>query len=237
MSQAAALYARVSSDRQKEQHTIGSQVTALIQYADTHDYMVPPEWQLQDDGYSGATLIRPALEALRDVAAQGQIEAVLVHSPDRLSRKYAYQVLLAEELARAGVQLVVVNGPSGATPEDALLLQFQGMIAEYERAQILERSRRGKRHRARQGAISVLGAAPYGYRYVKKTDTAAAYYEIVEPEAAVVRLIFDAYAREGLSINAIVVRLIDRDTPTRSTTARWERSTVWGMLRNPASHG
>ena len=237
MSKTAALYARVSSDRQKEHHTIGSQVTALIQYADTHDYIVPSDWQFQDDGYSGATLIRPALEALRDVAAQGQIEAVLVHSPDRLSRKYAYQVLLAEELARAGVQLVFVNGPSGATPEDTLLLQFQGMIAEYERAQILERSRRGKRHRARQGAISVLGAAPYGYRYVKKTDTVAAAYDIVEPEAEVVRLIFDAYAREGLSINAIVARLIDRDTPTRSKTARWERSTVWGMLRNPAYHG
>jgi site-specific DNA recombinase len=63
-----------------------------------------------------------------------------------------------------------------------LLVQFQGMIAEYERAQILERSRRGKRHRAQHGAISVLGGAPYGYRYVKKSDTTAAYYEIVDAE-------------------------------------------------------
>jgi len=97
----AALYARVSSDRQKEQHTIGSQMAALIQYAETHGYQVPSAWQFQDDGYSGATLVRPGLEAVRDLAAHGQIEALLVHSPDRLSRKYAYQVLVAEELGPA----------------------------------------------------------------------------------------------------------------------------------------
>ena len=237
MGTPAALYARVSSDRQKEQHTIDSQVTALIQHAETHGYHVPSEWQFQDDGYSGATLVRPGLEAVRDLAAQGQIEAVLVHSPDRLSRKYAYQVLLAEELTRCGVQLVFVHGPSGATPEDALLVQFQGMIAEYERAQILERSRRGKRHRAHQGSISVLGGAPYGYRYVKKSETAAAYYEIVDAEAEVVRLVFESYIRQGLSINAIARRLNERDIPTRTGTTRWERSTVWAMLRNPAYSG
>jgi site-specific DNA recombinase len=233
----AALYARVSSDHQKEQHTIDSQVMALIQYAETHGYWVPPEWRFQDDGYSGATLVRPGLEAVRDLAAQGQIEAVLVYSPDRLSRKYAYQVVLAEELTRCGVQLVFVRGPAGTTPEDALLAQFQGMIAEYERAQILERSRRGKRYRAQHGAISVLSGAPYGYRYVKKSDTATAYYEIVEAEAEVVRWVFDAYIREGFSINAIARGLTERAVPPRRGTTHWQRSTVWGMLRNPAYSG
>src|SRR3974377_2421717 len=156
MNQPAALYARVSSDRQKENHTIASQVAALTQYAETNGYLVPPEWQFQDDGYSGATLVRPGLEALRDLAAAGEIQIVLVYSPDRLSRKYAYQVLLAEELARCGVELIFLRAPSGATAEDQLLVQFQGMIAEYERAQIAERSRRGKRHRAQQGSINVL---------------------------------------------------------------------------------
>jgi site-specific DNA recombinase len=92
---------------------------------------------------------------------------VLAHSPDRLSRKCAYQILLAEEFNRQGVELVFLKAPSGATPEDQLVVQFQGMIAEYERAQIIERSRRGKRHRAQQGTINVLSGAPYGYRYVK----------------------------------------------------------------------
>jgi len=235
--QAAAIYARVSSDRQKENHTIASQLAALTEYAEAHGYLVPAEWRFQDEGYSGATLLRPGLEALRDLAAAGHLEAVLVYSPDRLSRKYAYQVLLAEELSRCGVELVFLKAPSGTTPEDQLLVQFQGMIAEYERAQIAERSRRGKRHRARQGSISVLSGAPYGYRYVRKSDTAAAYYEVIESEAAVVRRVYQAYTQQGLSINAIARLLNEEHIPTRTGTTRWERSTVWGLLRNPAYRG
>ena len=90
MNKPAAIYARVSSDRQKENHTIASQTAALIEYAQTHEYSVPLEWIFQDEGYSGAVLVRPGLEALRDLAAEGQITAALIHSPDRLSRKYAY---------------------------------------------------------------------------------------------------------------------------------------------------
>jgi site-specific DNA recombinase len=237
MNKPAAIYARVSSDRQKEQHTIASQTAALIDYAQANGYTVPPEWVFQDEGYSGAMLVRPGLEALRDLAAEGQIRAVLVYSPDRLSRKYAYQVLLAEELSRCGVELVFLKSPAGASPEDQLLVQFQGMIAEYERAQITERCRRGKRHRAQQGMVNVLSGAPYGYRYVRKNDSCAAYYEVIESEAQVVRLVFEAYTQQGLSINAIARLLNERQIPTRTGTARWERSTVWGLLRNPAYRG
>jgi site-specific DNA recombinase len=237
MSRPAAIYARVSSDRQKENHTIASQTAALKEYARTHDYLAPAEWVFEDEGYSGMTLVRPGLEALRDLAAQGQIEAILVYSPDRLSRKYAYQVLLAEEFSRCGVTLVFLQAPSGETPEDRLLVQFQGMIAEYERAQILERYRRGKRHKAQIGVVSVLSGAPYGYRYIKKSDTAEACYQVIEHEADVVRMVFDAYTREGLSINAIARLLNQRQIPTRRGDTRWERSTVWAMLRNPAYRG
>jgi site-specific DNA recombinase len=162
---------------------------------------------------------------------------VLVYSPDRLSRKYAYQVLLAEELLRCGVSLVFLKAPSGETAEDRLLAQFQGMIAEYERAQILERSRRGKRHKAQRGAVSVLSGAPYGYRYVKKSDTSEAYYEVIDAEAEVVRTVFELYTRAGLSINAIARHLNQQQVATRSGDTRWERSTVWGLLRNPAYQG
>ena len=103
MTKMAAIYARVSSDRQKENHTIASQLAALTEYAEANSYRVPAEWRFQDEGYSGATLLRPGLEAVRDLAAAGHLETVLVYSPDRLSRKYAYQVLLAEELSRCGV--------------------------------------------------------------------------------------------------------------------------------------
>src|SRR6516225_7170051 len=236
MEKVAAIYARVSSNQQKEQQTIQSQTAALVEYAKTHGYMIPSAWQFQDDGYSGATLVRPGLEAIRDLAATGQITAVLVYSPDRLSRKYAYQVVLAEEFARAGVELVFLQAPSAATAEDQLLLQFQGMIAEYERAQIAERSRRGKRHRALQGCVNVLSAAGYGYRYVKKTDVSTAYYQVVNTEAEFVRMMFDWYTRQGFSIEAITRELNQRRIPTLSGRP-WLRSTVWGMLRNPAYCG
>ena len=237
MNKPAAIYARVSSDRQKENHTIASQTAALIEHAEANGYTVPAEWVFQDEGYSGANLVRPGLEALRDLAAEGEIRAALVYSPDRLSRKYAYQVLLAEELSRCGVELVFLKAPAGTSPEDQLLVQFQGMIAEYERAQIIERSRRGKRHKAHEGVVNVLSGAPYGYRYMRKTDDSAAYYEVVESEAAVVRMVFESYTQQGLSINAIARMLNERQIPTRTATTRWERSTVWGLLRNPAYQG
>src|SRR5918994_1682349 len=182
-----AIYARVSSEQQREAHTIASQTAALIELAKTLDVEVPNAWIFEDEGYSGATLERPGLERVRDLAAEGQIQAVLVYSPDRLSRKYAYQILLIEEFARQGVETLFVKAPQGATAEDQLLVQFQGMIAEYERGQILERSRRGKRHRARAGAISVLSGAPYGYRYVRKSEDAPAAYVEIEAEARVVQ--------------------------------------------------
>jgi site-specific DNA recombinase len=165
------------------------------------------------------------------------IQTVLVYAPDRLSRRYAHQILLIEELARAGVETVFIRAPRRSTPEDELLLQFQGMIAEYERAQILERSRRGKRHRARQGEVSVLSGAPFGYRFIRKTDHSAAYYEIDEERARIVRQIFELYSVQGLSIGAIARLMNERAVSTCKRRGRWERSTVWGMLRNPAYKG
>jgi site-specific DNA recombinase len=234
--QTAAIYARVSSDQQKEENTIASQTAALIDFAREQGYSVPDDWVIEDEGFSGASLSRPGLERLRDLAAEGHIQAVLIHSPDRLSRKYAYQVLLTEEFARHGVETIFLKAPHSDTPEDQLMLQFQGMIAEYERAQILERSRRGKRHRAKAGEVSILGGAPYGYRYIRKTSEAPARYEIDAAEAEVVRLVYDKYTLGGLSIGAIARLLHGMGVPTRRRV-RWERSVVWAILRNPAYKG
>ncbi|HJS21688.1 MAG TPA: recombinase family protein [Steroidobacteraceae bacterium] len=233
----AAIYARVSSEQQREEHTIASQTAALIEFAKTRELEVPKAWIFEDEGFSGATLERPGLERVRDLAAEGQLEAVLVYAPDRLSRKYAYQVLLIEEFARQGVETVFLNAPQSATAEDQLLVQFQGMIAEYERAQILERSRRGKRHRARAGEISVLSGAPYGYRYIRKGDEVPASYVPIEAEARVVRHVYELYTVKGFSIGAITRALNDQGVATRRPGARWERSMVWAMLRNPAYRG
>src|SRR5260370_38797478 len=154
MNKPAAIYARVSSDRQKENHTIAGQTAALVEYAQKNGYSVPQEWVFQEEGYSGAILVRPGLERLRDLAAEGQITAVLIYSPDRLSRKYAYQVLLSEELSRCGVEVIFLKSPAGTSPEDQLVVQFQGIIAEYEPRPIAERSRGGKRRGRHQGMVN-----------------------------------------------------------------------------------
>jgi site-specific DNA recombinase len=237
MKKNAAIYARVSSDRQREEKTIESQRALLQEYAQGHDYVVAPEWVFEDDGYSGDTLARPGLERLRDLVAEGQLEAVLVYHPDRFSRKYAYQVLMVEEFSRYGVDTIFLKAVHGDTPEERLMVQFQGMIAEYERAQIVERTRRGKRYRAKMGCVNILCGAPYGYRYVRKTESSDAHYEVIETEAAVVREVFELYTQQLWSIGAIARHLNERKIPTRFGRSLWERSTVWGMLRNPAYQG
>jgi site-specific DNA recombinase len=233
----AAIYARVSSEQQREAHTIASQTALLIEFAKGHHLEVPEEWVFEDEGYSGATLERPGLERVRDLAAEGQIQVVLAYAPDRLSRKYAYQILLIEELARNGVETLFIKAPQGSSAEDQLLVQFQGMIAEYERAQILERSRRGKRHRAQSGEVSVMSGAPYGYRYIRKTDDTLAAYAVLEAEARVVQRIYEMYTVAGLSIGEITRQINTEGIPTRKASARWERSTVWAVLRNSAYRG
>ncbi len=233
----AAIYARVSSARQKKDQTIGSQTQALREHATQSLLEVPEEWVFEDEGHSGATLVRPGLEALRDLAAQGCLDVVLCYSPDRLARKFAYQALLIEEFTRAGVRVEFVKGPRGDTPEDQLLVQFQGMFAEYEKAQLAERYRRGKAYRARTGSVNVLGGAPFGYRYLRKSDLAGAVYEIAEDEAMLVAEMFRRYAGDGASIADLARWLTSQGVRTRTGKERWDRSVIWGMLRNPAYAG
>jgi site-specific DNA recombinase len=234
----AAIYARVSSDQQAGHATIGSQVAALEARLAQDGTDPTPDGRFVDEGYSGATLVRPALERLRDAVAAGHLDRLYVHSPDRLARRYAYQVLLVDEFRRAGVEIVFLNRSIGVSPEDDLLLQVQGMVAEYERAKILERSRRGKRHAAHQGAVSVLSGAPYGYRYIgKHAGGGVARYEVEEDEARVVQQMFDWVGHERASIGEVCRRLQAQGCPTRSGKPSWDRSTVWGILRNPAYVG
>ncbi len=234
----AALYARVSSERQRQDETIHSQTAGLRELAVARGLVLPQDLVFEDEGFSGATLTRPALERLRDRAAEGAFEVLLCHAPDRLARRYAYQVLLLEELARSGVEVVFAKEPDrGGTPEDELLRQFQGMIAEYERAQIAERTRRGKLHRARGGSLAVMSGAPYGYRYVKRSEHMEGFWEIDETEAQIVREVFDRYVNEGVSIGELARWLTDRGIRTRTGKARWDRSTIWAILRNPAYRG
>jgi site-specific DNA recombinase len=230
----AALYARVSSEKQSNEGTIASQLAALHERSAQDGYRVPDDLSFVDDGVSGTTLVRPALERLRDAVANGAIDRLYILHPDRLARNYAYQVVLVEEFARAGVHVVFLNHSVGDSPEEKLLLQMQGMMAEYERAKITERCRRGKRYAAQRGSMTVLCHAPYGYRYRPKQAGAA--WQIVPEEARVVQEMFAWVAKERLSLAAVTRRLNEHGVPTRGGQP-WNRSTVGHILKNTAYHG
>ena len=153
MSQRIALYARVSSERQAEEGTVESQVSSLREYATEQNYKINEKMIFIDNGISGGTLERPALDKLRDLSAAGEIDRLIILCPDRLARKHTHQLILSEELKRLGVELEFVNRKLSESPEDQLLFQIQGVISEFEREKIMERSRRGKLFKARYKAI------------------------------------------------------------------------------------
>jgi len=199
---------------------------------------VSAERQFQDDGYSGATLVRPALDRLRDLVAVGGVDRIYVHSPDRLARNYAYQVPLIDEWRRAGVEVVFLNRSLGKSPEDDLLLQVQGIVSEYERAKIMERSRRGKKHTAQRGSLNVMSNAPFGYRYVTVHDGGGeARFETIPEQAAIVRDIFNWVGQERCSLGEVCRRLQSSGKITATGKPVWSRQTVWHILQNPVYQG
>ncbi len=205
-TRAAAIYARVSTERQDLAQTIDSQLAILRAWVRERGYPLADEHVYCDRGYSGARLDRPALDRLRDEAQAGAFDVVAVLTPDRLARKYAYQALVLEELRRAGCEVVFVQRPISDDPNDQLLLQIQAAVAEYERAVLGERFRRGKLQRARAGQV-LSHAAPYGYRYVPRREQAVGHLVVEESEAAIVRLVYDWVAEERLTIRQVLKRL------------------------------
>jgi site-specific DNA recombinase len=233
-----AFYARVSSEAQAHAHTIDSQVAALNERIAADGQQLEPEHGYVDDGCSGTNLQRPALERLRDAVASGQIERLYVHAPDRLARRHAHQILLIEEFRRAGAEVVFLNRSIGDNAEDNLLLQVQGIIAEYERAKILERVRRGRLHAARSGSASALTGAPYGYRYIcRDQGGGTARFEVVEDEARIVGRIFAWVGLDRLSLSEVRRRLQQMDCKSPRGLWRWGTTTIRGILSNPAYIG
>jgi len=233
-----AFYARVSSEQQVRKETIDSQTHALRQRIAADGLVLDESLGFADEGVSGSVLVRPALERLRDLAAAGGIDRLYVLCPDRLARSYAHQALLVDEFRRAGVELVFLDHAHDPTPEGNLLLQVQGVIAEYERAKIQERNRRGTLHAARSGSVSVFGRAPFGYRYVdRRAGGGTARFEIDDGQAEVVRRIFTWVVDEGCSLAEIGRRLENQGVASPSGRSRWLVSTLGSMLANPTYAG
>jgi site-specific DNA recombinase len=215
-----ALYARVSTERQERFQTIDSQLAALRDWAATGGHEISDDVVFRDEGYSGSRLDRPGLDALRDAVRDGVVGIVAVLTPDRLARKYAYQVLLLEEFRRAGVEIVFLQHPISDDPNDQLLLQIQGAIAEYERAVLGERFRRGKLQKARDGHYQG-GCAPYGYRYVPRQEAVPGHLVVDEKEAALVRTLYGWLIDERTTIRQILKRLNAGPDVPRSGRHAW----------------
>jgi site-specific DNA recombinase len=191
-----------------------------------------------DEGYSGASLNRPGLDALRDAAAMADFEAVLITAPDRLARNYVHQVLLIEELQGCGCQVEFVERPMSQDPNDQLLLQIRGAVAEYERTLIAERMRRGRLAKLRAGQLLPWVRVPFGYRIDPDHPRDPAGLRIDEYEAAIVGQMFAWYLERGATLGSIARRLIESGVPTPTgKSSSWSRSTIRGILKNPAYVG
>ena len=232
----AAIYARVSTQRQERNQTIDSQITTLKLWVSQQGHDLLDEHLFKDEGYSGSRLDRPALDRLRDAAVDHAFDVIVVLSPDRLARKYAYQVILLEEFRRCGCEVVFLHHPISDNPDDQLLLQIQAAVAEYERALLSERFRRGKLQKARAGHL-VGGKAAYGYTYIHKTEACPGHLIINEAEAEFVRMLYDWSVDEQLSIRQILKRLNAGPWLPRSGRKAWSASVVHHILADPIYTG
>ena len=231
-----AIYARVSTERQERQQTIDSQLDALRSWVTSNGHTLDETHVFRDEGYSGARLDRPGLDALRDIAHDGAVECVAVLSPDRLARRYAYQVVLLEEFRKAGCEIIFLQHPISDDPNDQLLLQIQGAIAEYERAVLGERFRRGKLQKARDGHY-LTGRAAYGYRYVPRCGDVPGQIIVDEREAELVRMLYGWLIDEQMTIRQIIKRLNAGPYLPRSGRHAWSPSTVQHILSDPIYTG
>ena len=235
-SKRVALYARVSSQKQKEEATIDSQLDALRLYAQESNYVVHDTLIFLDDGVSGTTLQRPALDELRDIIRFEPIEAVLIYAPDRLSRNYTHQLILMEEFRKHAVKVCFIkNPPKSTSPEEQMFQHFQGIFAEYERALILDRSRRGRLYKAKQGNPIVLPSLPYGYRRIKKEGQSCVI--VLEEEAKVIREIYYLYIHEALSLSGVAEKITKSGAQTRKGGLNWDKATIRDILKNPTYLG
>ena len=229
-----AIYARVSSERQEKEHTIGSQLEALRNYAAQNGMEIVEEFT--DEGYSGARLDRPALDRMRDLAERRGFEVLLTYCTDRLARKFVLQALILEEMERFGVKTIFLEGGAADDPLSKLMHQITGAVAEFERAKIVERNRRGKLYRARCGEV-VTWRAPFGYVRIPRRDGVAPHVEIDENKAVVVRRIFNIYAKQGWTVRQIAKQLTLQGTPAPGGGREWNFYTVDRILHNEAYVG
>jgi len=232
-----AVYVRVSTRNQAEQHTIEQQLERLYSHIQSQGWTLPDENIFRDDGYSGSSLQRPGLDRLRDQAAGNAVELVLITAPDRLARKYIHQVLLIEELEQKGCKVEFLDHPMSQDPHDQLLLQIRGAVAEYERTLIAERMRRGRLSKFKAGVLLPWTKPLYGYRLHPEHPRDPTGVRLDPAEAAIVAEIFAEYLKDGVGLMKLAKKLYEQRIPSPTGRERWGVCTLRGILTNPAYTG
>jgi site-specific DNA recombinase len=237
MTLRVALYARVSTPHQTQAQTIGQQLERLKQHVREQGWLLQDEHVFQDDGLSGASLNRPGLDRLRDSVRYGEVDCILITTPDRLARNYVHQMILLDELERCGCQVTFLDRPMSQDPNDQLLLQIRGAVAEYERTLITDRMRRGRFAKYRAGILLPWSKPPYGYRLSPDHPRDPSGVRIEESEAAVIREIFSLYLNEGYTLCKLAKYLRRQAISTPSGKQLWGLATLRAILRQPAYTG
>jgi len=222
----AILYARVSTKKQAEEdhYSLPQQLEALREYAAREGYDVLKE--VEDKGYSGSSLDRPGLDAIRDLVASGGVSVVLAQDRDRFSREPAFTYLLQREFEECGCEMRALNGQGDGSPEGELADGILDQIAKFERTKIAERTRRGKLKRAREGKVVPARSPDYGFRYTEDRTG----YDVDPEKMAIVRRIFEMVALEGKTLHG-VTKVLDREgVPTPSGARYWSNRFIRSLI-------
>jgi DNA invertase Pin-like site-specific DNA recombinase len=226
----AVLYARVSSDVQKKERTIESQITELKNQIKEAGAVLVKEYV--DDGYSGARLDQPALEELRRDMKTPLFDSIYLLNTDRIARDVTYQIIIISEILKQRKQLIINGRDYIENPENKFTLTVLGAVAELEKAKIIERFTRGKQHKLSQGSVPTQGSRMYGYDYIRKTATAPGTLVLNEREAIVVRRIFRLYADGNMGLSRISRYLEERNAPRKTGAKPWHTQMVKNILKN-----
>jgi len=244
----AIIYVRVSTDEQTRGYSLKTQIEGCESYAAELGYSVVATFQ---EDYTGTVLDRPTLNEMRQfIAEDGGINAMIVYDLDRMARKSVHQMILEEELNRLGIIVEYVIGRYEDSDEGRLQKQIRASIAEYEKAKILERSKRGKRGKAKSGFV--LGGARPPYGYTSRSEPHKNWLVVDEEEAKVVRMVYDWYVygngdEKPLTIRGIARKLTELGIPTRGDKAKhvakkfghgvWQPAMVTHILKNETYTG
>lgn len=231
----AVFYARVSSDLQKKERTIESQIDALRkQIADAGDVLVK---EYIDDGWSGARLDRPALDELRKDIKTSLFETIYFLNTDRIAREVTYQTIIIAEILKNKKQIIINGKDYIHNPENKFALTVLGAVAELERAKITERSHRGKQRKLADGIMMSGGNRTFGYDYTRKTPTTPAKMTINEKEAKIVRFVFTEYAEGKISMRKLSMKLEQMEVTTKTGKKLWGYSALQSLLKKPVYTG